>query len=120
MPPVNIDKLSFDAQQAIGRQYLDAHGLIAWGFSVENLRNTLYTQHQHRVLMGYCDFGAMMIRVNYRVGHQFRQTMLHEIAHALLPPEVEHGMAWIELAGKIGVTLNHRFPYMMALALVKP
>ena len=115
MLQVNIDKLSFDAQQALGRQYLDAHGLIGWGFSVENLRNCLYTQQYDGGLLGFCDHREKVIRVDWRIGRQFRQTMLHEIPQALLPPEVGHGMAWIELARKIGVTLNHRFPYMLAL-----
>jgi len=33
-----------------------------------------------------------------------RQTILHEIAHALLPPEVGHRKKWKELAAAIGYT----------------
>lgn len=33
---------------------------------------------------------------------QVEQVMLHEIAHALLPPSVKHGFQWKVLAKKIG------------------
>lgn len=40
--------------------------------------------------------------------HQVLSTLLHELCHAVLPPEVQHGNEFAELAGSLGLTAPWR------------
>src|SRR5258706_14912745 len=84
-----------------GKALLKKHGLHDWRISVENLRNVMYTHECTGGLWGYCDLENKVIRIDWRVGRRFRQTMLHEIAHALVG-KPGHDKEWIKIAGDIG------------------
>ena len=108
--------MTYEEEQTKGRALLDAHGLTDWRFVVENLRNANLYGPCSKGLLGYCDIPHKTIRIDHgAVRRQFRQTVLHEIAHALTPNDPGHGQEWINKAGEIGCTLTHRLPYLMAL-----
>jgi hypothetical protein len=96
-----------------GNALLDKHGLHDWRISFENLRNAMYAPNDgDRGFWGYCDFENKVIRIDWRVGRRFRQTMLHEIAHALVG-KLGHGEEWIKKAAEIGCTPNELWRYEM-------
>src|SRR6266568_4333748 len=63
------------------RKLLDKHGLHDWRVCVENLRNPMYVT-KCGPLLGFCDVVNKIIRIDCRYPRKFRQTLLHEIAHA--------------------------------------
>lgn len=94
-----------------GNALLDKHGLHDWCISFENLRNALYAPNEgDRGFWGQCDFENKVIRIDWRIGRRFRQTMLHEIAHALVG-EPGHGEEWIKKAAEIGCTGKELYRY---------
>ena len=92
---------------------LAKYGLPDWQISLENLHNkAMYGVCAGS--LGYCDLKNKVIRIAWGHGRHFRQTLLHEIAHALrgVPG---HDMEWIEIAEKIGCTFGHLLPYLRAI-----
>jgi predicted SprT family Zn-dependent metalloprotease len=75
------------------------HGLLALGWRFE------FDRASRR--FGYCNYKRKVISLSRPltllndVG-EVRNTILHEIAHALLPPKTGHSAAWRELAISIG------------------
>jgi hypothetical protein len=102
--------MSYDAMMSCGRQLCDSHGLHDWRISIENLGNRALYGPQCVGLMGYCDDPNKTIRVHRSLRDSFRQTMLHEIAHALTPGS-GHGADWLKKAEEIGCTFRHLLPY---------
>jgi len=73
------------------------HGLSDWNFQFDNAFRRA----------GYCDYRRKTISLsrNYVLinDEKFaKQTMLHEIAHALSPVGVHHGRQWVLKAKSIG------------------
>jgi hypothetical protein len=65
--------------------------------------------------LGYCDLKNKAIRISWDHGDRhFRQTLLHEIAHALRGVS-GHDMEWVEIADKLGCTHGHLLPYLLPL-----
>ncbi len=105
--------------EVLGRALLDKHGLHDWSISFENLHNALYDLNGDMDFLGICDFGrgdegdlwGKTIRIDHTTPRrQFRQTMLHEIAHALCgKPELGegHNLKWAETAYRIGCSFIH-------------
>jgi len=90
--------------EIMGNALLDKHGLHDWRISFENLRNAMYAPNEEdKGLWGQCDLENKVVRIDWRVGRRFRQTMLHEIAHALVG-KPGHGEEWIKKAAEIGCT----------------
>ncbi len=84
---------------AMARRLMDEHGLGAWTFA--------FLEAERR--LGDCHFEDRLIRIGR--GHaldageaEVRDTILHEIAHALAGPEARHGPAWKAAARRIGAT----------------
>ena len=84
---------------ALARRLMDEHGLGAWAFA--------FLEAERR--LGDCRFEDRLIRIGR--GHaldageaEVRDTILHEIAHALAGPEARHGPAWKAAARRIGAT----------------
>lgn len=100
-----------------GNALLDKHGLHDWRISFENLRNALYAPNEgDRGFWGQCDFENKVIRIDWRIGRRFRQTMLHEIAHALVG-KPGHGIEWFRKAEEIGCTENELWRYRFDIPL---
>ena len=91
------DRLSHVA--ALARGLMDEHGLGAWTFA--------FLEAERR--LGDCHFEDRVIRVGRAhaldAGEaEVRDTILHEVAHALAGPEARHGPAWKAVARRIGAT----------------
>lgn len=92
-----------NAVAAMARRTMDAHGLADWTLAfVESGRR-----------LGDCSFRDRVIRIAR--GHaldgsdeQIRDTVLHEIAHALAGPLAGHGPLWKAAARRIGATPRAR------------
>jgi hypothetical protein len=90
------------------------YGLHGWRISLENLRNErMYGPGADN--LGYCDLKNKTIRIDGSSACHFRQTLLHEIAHALRGVS-GHDMKWVEIADKLGCTFGHLLPYINLLS----
>jgi hypothetical protein len=106
---------AYEKAKTDGQKLLDKHGLHDWRISIENLRNAMFTSPEHPDgFWQYCDFDTKTIYIDYYVGRKFRQTMLHEIAHALVGKS-GHGEEWWNKAAEIGCTFISLFPYLYVL-----
>lgn len=103
-------KMDYKERRQIGQAYLNKHGLADWTFDVCNLSNENICSEP---LWGGCNFKQKRIMVHFGVGRQFRQTILHEIAHALAGKSADHGKEWQIIALKIGCSFAHILPYAM-------
>lgn len=81
----------------LARELMDLHGLADWTFGWDRAvrRN------------GACKFAKQTISLSYRITQlreesQVRNTILHEIAHALVGPGHGHGLVWWAKAKSIG------------------
>ena len=83
----------------MSRRLMDEHGLVDWTLAFVEARRRL----------GDCDFRDRVIRIGRAhvlegSEEQIRDTVLHEIAHALAGREAGHGPLWRETARRIGAT----------------
>jgi SprT protein len=93
---------SLDLAQALRVQklactLLTVHGLDGWSFAFNRRKRA----------MGYCYYGRKTVELSiYFVERNpepvIRDTLLHEIAHALIGPEHGHDQAWKEKCLEIG------------------
>ena len=84
---------------ALARKLMDEHGLDTWTFA--------FLEAERR--LGDCNYQDRVIRVGRThaldAGEaEIRDTILHEIAHALAGPEARHGAVWKATARRIGAT----------------
>ena len=81
---------------------------------MENLRNVMYTAQQEDGYWGYCDLQNKCIRIDWRIGKRLRQTVLHEIAHAVrgVPG---HDKEWCQIAERLGCTFPDLLPFLLRL-----
>ena len=84
---------------AIARGLMDQHGLGEWTFA--------FLEAERR--LGDCHFQDRVIRIGRAHAldaseAEIRDTVLHEIAHALAGPEARHGPQWKAAARRIGAT----------------
>jgi hypothetical protein len=80
------------------------YGLTDWDCEVESLGDG----GTRRGLLGNCDFARTTIRLDISHVHRgpwrfVRETILHEIAHALVGP-CGHGLKWQRKARELGVS----------------
>ena len=88
---------------ARARELMDAHGLHEWTFRFSAARSRL----------GECRERERIIRLSRRHAvnddpREVRDTILHEIAHALAGVKARHGPAWKAVARGIGATPKAR------------
>ena len=83
----------------LARKLMDRHGLKDWelGFSAAKTR------------LGSCDSGRKIIRLSLKHAAgspegEVKDTILHEIAHALAGPAARHGPEWKAVASRLGAT----------------
>lgn len=82
------------ADELIGH-HLDA----SWSFAFDNAKRRA----------GLCDYQRKRISVSRYLSARYddetnRQTLLHEVAHALAGPGAGHGSAWMRMARNLGYT----------------
>ena len=83
----------------MARRLMDEHGLTGWTLAFAEARKRL----------GNCHFQDRMIRISRTHAlegsvEQIRDTVLHEIAHAIAGHEAGHGPPWKATARRIGAT----------------
>ena len=81
----------------LATQLMKEHGLVGWRFKID-------TKTSRR--RGCCKYATKTISVSeWYLGSDesmVRDTILHEIAHALLPPGNGHNHVWRDMARRIG------------------
>ena len=97
----NEERLVEVARQA--RALMDEHGLHEWTFRFSAARGRL----------GECRERERLIRLSRRHAvngdpQEVRDTILHEIAHALAGAKAKHGPAWKAVARRLGATPKAR------------
>jgi hypothetical protein len=114
-----------DEKLKLGRALLDKHGLHDWEIRVQNLGSGFTILRYGRKVCGsrgLADAERKLILIDIAVGRDFRQVVLHEIAHALQgkpgarSSEEAHDWEWIEIAWKIGCTKGNVDSYAINLA----
>lgn len=85
--------------ESLARRLMAKHGLSDWTFKLDN----------RSLRLGSCNPQAKAISVSRRHVQQdtdenVRDTILHEIAHALSPEDAGHGKEWKTIARQIGAT----------------
>ena len=83
----------------LATELMDAHGLVGWRIKLDHARRRA----------GQCDFTNKTISLSrLYVRHadidHIRDTILHEIAHALVGPRHGHDTVWRQKAREIGCT----------------
>jgi len=98
LPPAQLLEELYTA----ARDLMDEHGLLEWRLGyVDHRGKTLgTTRHVTRTISLSA---AHMVAVD---GAERRDTVLHEIAHALLPAEEGHGWRWQAKAREVGASPN--------------
>ena len=81
----------------LARQLLAAHGLADWSFAFNRSKRDL----------GLCRFGPKVIELSRHFVERngsglVRDTLLHEIAHALVGPGHGHDDAWKRMCRRVG------------------
>lgn len=87
------------AARSLALAMMTEHGLIAkgWSFAFDRAKSRLGATKYHIKTITLSPYV-----VAYSTEYQVRQTMLHEIAHALLPIDAGHGAEWKALAARLG------------------
>lgn len=83
----------------MARRLMEEHGLTGWTLAFVEARRRL----------GDCHYQDRVIRISRAHAlegseEQIRDTVLHEIAHAIAGPEAGHGPLWRATARRIGAT----------------
>lgn len=94
LPPASNDPV---VVRDWARRVLDAFGLADWSFGFDNARRRLGACHYNQLLI---TMSRHYVARNDSVA--LRQTMLHEVAHALVGPGHGHGPAWMAMARRVG------------------
>lgn len=81
----------------LATELMDAHGLVGWRIKLDNARRRA----------GQCDYTNKIISLSRLYVRQadidhIRDTILHEIAHALVGPHHGHDAVWRQKAREIG------------------
>src|SRR5436305_8366046 len=82
---------------ALARDLLSTHGLTDWSFRL----------NRSRLNMGLCKYGPRTVElsvffVERNSDEAIRDTLLHEVAHALVGPGHGHGPAWKAMCRRVG------------------
>ncbi len=82
---------------ALARELLAAHGLAGWSFRF----------NRSKLNMGLCKYGPRSVElsahfVEHNPDEAVRDTLLHEIAHALVGPGHGHDAAWKAMCRRVG------------------
>lgn len=85
------------AASRLARELMDQHGLKAWTFEFDDAvrRAGMCSYAKRRISLS-----APLTRIHDE--REVRDTILHEVAHALAGAKAKHGPAWREVAVRIG------------------
>ncbi|UFU03246.1 SprT-like domain-containing protein [Ruania suaedae] len=97
--------MELEAAWTLGRGLLDQHGLTDWRLAFDSARRRA----------GLCRYDRRTISLSRHLvplhdEAAVRETVLHEIAHALAGPRSGHGQKWREIAVRIGASGQRCLP----------
>jgi predicted SprT family Zn-dependent metalloprotease len=81
----------------LGRELMDQHGLGEWALVLDRAKRRAGVCRYHQRTIG---LSAPLMRLYDEA--EVRETVLHEIAHALVGAHAGHGPAWRAVARRIG------------------
>lgn len=91
-----MEQTSLPFIEIIARQKMMEHGLTDWNFKLDKAKRRL----------GSCQYHSKTISLSIHLfklpEEEIMQTLLHEIAHALVGPRAGHGPRWKQKAIAIG------------------
>ncbi|MEP9381824.1 SprT-like domain-containing protein [Nocardioides cheoyonin] len=82
---------------SLAHELLERHGLVGWTIELDQAKRRAGVCRHGRKVIG---LSAPITRLHPEA--EVRDTILHEIAHALVGPEAGHGPVWAETARRIG------------------
>jgi hypothetical protein len=91
--------MELEKAERLARHLMVRHGLKNWSFKFDRAKNRLGLTTFHTRTIS---ISRHMVIAGTR--EHVHQTMLHEIAHALLPPSAGHGPEWKKKAASLGYT----------------
>jgi predicted SprT family Zn-dependent metalloprotease len=103
MPEGRPFRLTERSQQLreLARQLMEQHGLSDWEFGLNsNVRRAGVCHYPHGCNRGRIELSAYFAERNSEA--EIRDTLLHEIAHALVGPDQAHNAVWRAKCVEIG------------------
>lgn len=88
--------MDLGAAQTLARQLMDQHGLAGWSFAWDRARRRFGSCNAHRRRI---TLSMYLTRLNDEA--EVRDTILHEVAHALAPGD-GHGRRWKAACQRVG------------------
>lgn len=103
-----------DDVRRLAQALIDEHLPTGWVFAYDHARRRAGATHftHRRITLSR----HLTARYDDATNHQ---TLLHEIAHALVGPEVGHGRAWLAAARRLGYTGGVRHSGEAAVELAR-
>jgi hypothetical protein len=97
--------VDLDQARRLAHELIDEHGLAGWRFEFDRAKRRA----------GICRHGQKVIGLSAPITRlhpetEVRDTLLHEIAHALAGPRAGHGPAWTATARRIGCSAERCVP----------
>lgn len=89
--------MDLEEVRRLGRELMDRHGLPQWRLVLDQARRRAGICRYDRRVIG---LSAPLMRLYDEA--EVRETVLHEIAHALVGPQAGHGPHWRLVARRIG------------------
>lgn len=97
--------VDLDDARRLARELMTRHGLHGWRFELDRAkRRAGICRHQQKTI----GLSAPLTRLHPEA--EVRDTILHEIAHALAGPRAGHGPAWVATALRIGCSAARCVP----------
>ncbi len=84
--------------EKLARELMDSHGLQDWTFKLDECPSEVWFMQRR----DEDDTPVSRHHVAHHTTEQVRETILHEIAHALVPDHVAHGEEWKAMAKAVG------------------
>ncbi|MGC0272177.1 SprT-like domain-containing protein [Pseudactinotalea sp. Z1739] len=99
------DVVNLEQAESMARDLMAEHGLRDWTFAFDRAKRRA----------GLCRFHTRTISLSRHLTELHhddlvRDTVLHEIAHALAGPDAGHGTQWRQVAGRIGARPERTLP----------
>lgn len=99
--------MDIDQAGRLAMDLLRANGLTDWTFTIAKMEPEYWASCD-------CDNRIIMVSPNCPES-QIREAILHEISHALVPDDFDHGCEWQACARRLGCTRQDYY-----LPVVKP
>lgn len=98
-PAPSLSVVDLEDAWRLAHELMDRHGLHGWRFEFDRAkRRAGVCRHRDKVV----GLSAPITRLHPE--SEVRDTILHEIAHALVGPRAGHGPVWVATARRIGCT----------------